>query len=68
MKIHPYKCDGCGKLKGETNQWWIIRIARADGLIGLYRWGQISADTAGVKHICSQACVIHAMSAWMGEQ
>lgn len=71
MKIQPYKCDSCGKLKGETNHWWLLRMGTES--VHLYVWattvGEVTPDAGNwVKHICSQACAIHVVAKWMSER
>jgi hypothetical protein len=73
MKIDSYKCDGCGKMKGETNHWWLIMIQGA--AMQMLPWQMApnpdahGSDNARVfQHICSQACAIRLISEWMGAQ
>jgi hypothetical protein len=66
MKIDSYKCDGCGKMKGETNHWWLIEFE--SGIFTVFCWLANVAQHARAKHICSQACAIRVISEWMGAQ
>lgn len=70
MKVESYKCDGCGKMKGETNHWWIMYASRdLDNapMFQIYTWPS-GTPSDGVKHICSQECAIKTISEWLGAQ
>lgn len=62
MKEIIYKCDGCGKQKGEVNHWYAVTLAtdpeRASSL-------GISTLTVAVKnpelaweHFCGEECLL----------
>lgn len=76
MKLpNPYKCDGCGTLKGEANRWWLQLnpVASQDLTVGfkLVTWenAEWDPDSDTVRaHICSEKCAVAALSKWMEEQ
>ena len=62
----PYKCDYCGKQKGDANHWWLSFLG--DGMMYLRPWHNVTADDPGVEHICGQECATKAMAKWMEAQ
>lgn len=84
MKIKaPYQCDYCGQNKGETNHWWLRPKDVASLRIGtpvftLLHWddklADLEEDILGVgkrlvcEHICSEQCVIKAISQYLSRQ
>lgn len=68
MKItQPYRCDYCGKAKGEANHWWLLRsFSPLDSdLFTLFSWDDASAAEEDVEHICSEQCAVKALSKWL---
>jgi hypothetical protein len=68
----PYKCDVCGKQKGESNHWWLRQRNLADlHVFVLLPWDAAApdiVDVAGVavyEHICSESCAIKSLSQYM---
>lgn len=55
-----YICDTCGKVKGETNHWW---IAGEGSAFFLYPFVEDEAHV--ISTYCSQECVHKAMDRWM---
>lgn len=68
-------CDQCGKVKGESNRWW-VRIDESIG-IGVFGFRIIAAaDHAGISppissaiiaDLCGEACAQQALAKWMKE-
>jgi hypothetical protein len=69
MKLpQPYKCDYCGKIKGESNHWW-LRVTYGPGQAFIVdEWSAQLADQGNVEHICSQECASKALSQWMSQR
>jgi hypothetical protein len=59
----PYKCDYCGKLKGEANHWWLRDLGRQ--FFALFKWEDQGAAADRMEHICGQACAGKALDRWM---
>lgn len=83
MKIpYPYKCDYCGKLKEESNHWFlrpaaVVLLQMVEGQQGrpskeytftLLCWDSSYIDKLGIEHICSEQCATKALSQWMASQ
>jgi len=64
-KIETYKCDECGKIKDETNRWWIGQTSAMDGS-GLFilPFAPASLKNADM-HLCGESCVLKAVAGWM---
>lgn len=62
MKVSTYKCDYCGRQRGESNH-WLLRLKSA-GEFCLYNWRDEHADD-GFEHICSAECATKALSIWL---
>jgi hypothetical protein len=73
MKLpQPYNCDYCGKLKGESNHWWLVDpdlyVTGIHEAFVLLPWNMLSFSGARTEHICSQECASKALSQWMSQQ
>src|ERR1700733_14151457 len=65
MKVQPYRCDYCSKLKGESNRWW---LGKPEGEhFTLAPWDATLGDGNGYEHICSESCATKALSKWMAQ-
>jgi hypothetical protein len=66
----PYKCDYCGKQKGETNHWWLALadLAGECSVFQLTPWSESVANTQKREDICGQECATKAMAKWMEAQ
>jgi hypothetical protein len=69
MKVDSYKCDQCGKVKGEVNCWWTYH----SGGVGFYLIPFASATEADLqasyaRHLCGRACVQRELEAFMEEK
>ena len=62
----PYKCDYCGKLKGEANHWWLRNTGASH--FSLHRWDEDAVEDGAFEHICGQECATKAMAKWMEAQ
>jgi hypothetical protein len=62
-RVQSIVCDGCGKVKGETNHWYMV--SNIDDEFVLTRWIEADQDSYSVSHLCGQACVISKLSEWM---
>lgn len=67
MKLpSPYKCDYCGKLKGETNHWFLlwVGIRNPQDAFWLLRWDDTKAAAEDHEHICGLECAGKALAKW----
>ena len=60
-------CDFCGKVKGETNRWWVTGIAtRNDSLFIAHGQSDVIwTDCRELKDCCGEQCVQKAVSRWL---
>jgi hypothetical protein len=65
MKVDTYKCDVCGRIKGETNHWF--RIDTGVSGLELNAWGVIPPTPTSVD-LCSDQCVIKIVQKWLTKQ
>jgi len=77
MKIkHPYKCDGCLRLKGENESRWYLCLAKVvDPVTGdpeyidgfaLIPWDDKRSDDPDVlQHLCSADCCMKSLGKWL---
>lgn len=67
---NPFHCDQCGRKKGEANHWWMAVIlwpeSRTHGL-KVFVWQASEEQFSGVKHLCSQECVLKEVAAFMNQ-
>lgn len=69
MKEETYKCDGCGKVKGQSNHWFVASIAQSseklDGIIVIksFRWFvQNVPNDRSWYHYCGHECLFKSIS------
>lgn len=58
-----YRCDECGKLKGEVNHWWMSSI----GTMSFYLQRWVDDHATNYTHFCSQECATKALAKFMQE-
>ena len=67
-KIEQFKCDGCGKLRGEdTNHWWVVELFTDGTGFHVAPRGRFdeSAIVGRVFDFCGQQCALAFISAQM---
>jgi hypothetical protein len=66
MEFISFKCDECGKVRGESNHWfWLLNLP---GRCVIGEWGApIRDENAKPQHLCGIGCAVKAMSKAMGE-
>ena len=80
-RSESYHCDVCGKLKADTEIWWMAWIdcfrapvtSPADPtedqpLFKLTRWQSSQAHSDGVKHLCGARCSETMIDRWITNQ
>lgn len=77
-RSESYHCDVCGKLKNETEIWWMawVDCFQADEsrpesdqpLFKLTRWQSRQANSDGVKHLCGARCSETMIDRWISDQ
>jgi len=75
MKIDTYKCDVCGKQKGDVNHWWVLWTRGKNPTfqiaLELRTWNEESLKGAVWAdkhfHLCGQECVLKQVTEFMGE-
>jgi hypothetical protein len=77
-RSESYHCDVCGKLKGDTEIWWMAWVDCFQGdpgqsgtdqpLLKLTRWNAVQAHTAGVQHLCGARCSETMIDRWITDQ
>jgi hypothetical protein len=65
MKVDTYKCDVCGRIKGENNHWF--RIDTGPSGLELNAWGVMPATVNSVD-LCSDQCVIKIVQKFLTNQ
>lgn len=65
MEFTSYKCDECGKVKGESNHWfWCARVPGPRFVVAA--WDCVNCDPSveivEVKHLCGMGCAVKAMT------
>jgi hypothetical protein len=61
MIIEVFKCDVCGKIKGEANAWLMGKIAHYASDSSFYAlgdWSEEAENNYTMEHICSEACAM----------
>ncbi len=74
-----FTCDVCGKLRGETEAWWIAEINcattnpstikdnPAPSLLKLMPWYNLTGHSADSRHLCGAGCVHTFLDRWMSD-
>mgnify|MGYP000859625897 CR=1 FL=1 len=57
-----YTCDVCGTRKGAANHWHALTVAKES--MTLWKW--YNSHQPGALHLCSERCVMLAISARLG--
>jgi hypothetical protein len=67
MQFPTYKCDGCGRVKQDSNHWW--QFVRLPGpRIVVFAWDcPVRDENAKVLHLCGEGCVMKAVTTAMQE-
>lgn len=62
-KLFTFKCDACGKVKGETNHWFVILLQprKIEVLQFEENWSK-----PGALHVCGSGCAMKRISERMG--
>jgi len=71
MKVDSFKCDSCGRQKGENNHWYKFRAYPDTGNgpeFTVNPFDSEGTDFPTTKHLCSDACVIKTVQVWLSEQ
>jgi hypothetical protein len=55
-----YKCDECGKIKGEANHWFECIFTHGESF-EMYAWGTAPSQPGGVIHLCGLMCATKRM-------
>lgn len=72
-KVESYKCDVCGKQKGDVNHWWITRVGawKNKPCLSLVLWSDealnapVLHDTTEA-HLCGSECAIKKVNEFLG--
>jgi hypothetical protein len=70
-KVETFKCDQCGKQKGEVNHWYkamsVVALGEQHNYLKVVPWESTSVTTLedSVRHLCGQACVVSELNEWM---
>lgn len=75
-RSESYHCDICGKLKNDSEIWWMSWIDCFKGdspdadqpLLKLTRWQTSQAHSDGVKHLCGARCSETMLDRWISDQ
>ncbi len=62
MRVDTFKCDVCGKMKGEGNHWF--RMEMGDAGIKMCPWGVMKLTQTSVD-LCSDQCVLTMVQKWL---
>lgn len=57
-KVESYKCDVCGKQKGDVNHWFVV--VSATSFLAIRPWPKEPNDAMtfdGTAHLCGAECV-----------
>lgn len=57
-----YTCDICGQRKGQSNHWHALTVTKES--MTLWKW--YNSGQPGALHLCSERCVIVAISERLG--
>lgn len=65
MKVETFKCDVCGKVKGEANHWWKLAFMD-EGRPHLVLLPMADKyEPTGSIHLCGESCVQRKVSEFM---
>ena len=80
-RSESYHCDVCGKLKSDTEIWWMAwidcfrppvltptEVIEDQPLFKLTRWQASHAHSEGVKHLCGARCSETLIDRWITSQ
>lgn len=56
MKEEIYKCDGCGKIRGQANHWFAAHVA--DDLFVLVSFEESKKRPGPWEHFCGEECLL----------
>ncbi len=56
-KHETWKCDSCGKIKGEANHWWVAYESCENGKFWFAFARMTGVPLADWKTLCSSACL-----------
>lgn len=67
-RILNYHCNGCSKIRGDRNHWFIIFTAVEVGvpMLQVEPWNA-RCDSDGAEHFCSMECVKGRVAQWCEE-
>ncbi|HEX3940694.1 MAG TPA: hypothetical protein VHX11_04340 [Acidobacteriaceae bacterium] len=68
-----YRCDVCGKPKGDAEDWWLawaeqvepIPGARGQPALKVTLWNLLLSHSRDVKHLCGARCAQTLLDRWM---
>lgn len=71
--IERYTCDICGKLKSETEDWWMAinecasfhQNSPSQPVLKLMPWDILLGHSAESKHLCGAGCAHAFLDRWM---
>ncbi len=64
MIVITYRCDVCGQLKRETNNWFLVRTTTEPAGAAIFPFSHDSRDDQGVCHCCGADCLARAVMRW----
>lgn len=64
-----YECDcGCGTVKGDNNNWFVIRLHEHGHWFNIYPWDERMARDVGYLVASGESCVHKLLSRWLEER
>ncbi len=74
--VERFRCDVCGKVMGEPENWWIAMDECASSSEGdptqpvlkLMSWDNLLGHSAESKHLCGAGCVHRYLDRWMADR
>lgn len=71
--IERFTCDICGKLRGETEDWWMAvkecapsnTTSSSQPILKLMPWDVLLVHGADSKHLCGAGCAHTFLDRWM---
>ena len=64
--IKQYKCDGCGREKGEANKWWVFWVAACRLYLETLELAERDGLQSNMQVLCGHECVSKKVSQFMG--